>query len=813
MEEGRRSGGSGFGALLREYRLAAGLSQEALAERARMSSHGVSALERGYRRTPQRETLTLLVQALALDDEQRGAFEAAATRTGLTRRSGTSIADGSQASGGISSLPLALTTFVGRDIELEEIGALLGEHRLVTLTGSGGVGKTQTALQVGSALVDADETLCFVGLAPLGGSSVVPTIASALGLKAAPDRPLLQTLIAYLRNKSVVLILDNCEHVVAEVATVVNALLVECASVRILATSREPLRVKGEYTYRLPSLSLPAAIALFTDRASAADHHFALNDDNAAAVTELCRRLDGIPLAIELAAARVPLLSVKAITERLRDRFRILTGGERTALPRQQTMRAAIDWSYDLLPDSEQRLFERLSVFAAGCTLATAAALYATEDVAEMDLLEALSSLVDKSLVVADFEGNEPRYNLLESFREYGREKLVARGEEDLIERRHALAWLAWTAQPPGALDVLEQSDLDNWKAALQWALVDRHDVRLGQRLAASFPAVPQMPTEAKRWVNLAITLIDEETPTELRADLAQAKAGAAFNLREHTAAVAACLEALDLYREVGSWRGIVGAQNMAGHALASLGRVVEAKALIEEALASARKMCDRRAVAWSLRCLGYASAKGGDFAAARNYLTEALPIYESDFHVGDLAYAINDLGMYQFCAGDAELAFASAAKMLAIAREDCDAHSAASATNAMSIYLLAQSCFDEAADRARETLQTSSDNHLDVLAAYALQHLAAVATLRPRDDGKPRNDALAYAARILGFVDAQLAAMGSAQLITQEQEYERVRQTLRDALKPDTLKHLTVVGAAMTQRQAVEEALRPQIE
>ena len=458
-DRGRVPGSPDFGALLRHYRLAAGLSQEALAERARMSTQGISALERGYRRTPQRETLTLLVGALALNDEQRGKFEATAARTALLGR-GAAVSVGPWADDATANLPLALTSFVGREAELGEITAFLGDHRMVTLTGAGGVGKTQTALRAATALSDAaDGAVCFVGLASLANPSlVVAAIASTLGAQEVPNRPLLDTLLAYLKNRVLLLILDNCEHVITEAARVAGALLGGCPNIRVLATSREPLRSAGEHVYRLPSLRVPSAqvtrtlsaadaveygaIALFTDRAQAAGSHIAITDETAPTVADLCRRLDGIPLAIELAAARMNVLPLNEIVEKLTDRFRILTGGERTALPRQQTMRATIDWSYDLLSMSEQKLFERLSVFAGGCTLAVAMDVCAGGDVSKDNVLDLLSSLVDKSLVVSDLRASKSRYYLLESFRQYAREKLSVRGEHEHTAHRHALAFL-----------------------------------------------------------------------------------------------------------------------------------------------------------------------------------------------------------------------------------------------------------------------------------------------------------------------------------------------------------------------------------
>ena len=330
-----------FGMLLRRYRLAAGLSQEALAERARMSINGISALERGYRRTPQHETLALLAGALALDEGKREEFEAAAARSGSPRRlGGASVTVGPWTDTTNSNLPLALKSFVGRETELDEIVALAHDHRLVTLVGVGGLGKTETALHVGRSLNDSSDTaVYFVALAPVSDPSLVVTaIASTLGVQEVPNRPLLETLIVYLKNKTLLLILDNCEHIIAQTAEIAQAILSSCAHVQILATSRELLRVAGEQGYRLPSLSVPSpkeaggiratdaaaygAIVLFADRARGVDHRFVLTDENAPVVAELCRRLDGIPLAIELAAARVNQLSPRVLAEKLKNRFR-----------------------------------------------------------------------------------------------------------------------------------------------------------------------------------------------------------------------------------------------------------------------------------------------------------------------------------------------------------------------------------------------------------------------------------------------------------------------------------------------------------
>jgi non-specific serine/threonine protein kinase len=353
------------------------------------------------------------------------------------------------------NLPLQLTSFVGREQALAEVGQLLATTRLLTLTGAPGVGKTRLALQVADEMWDAyADGVWLVELAALADPALVPqAVAAVLGVQEPPGRPLLGTLAEALRAQQVLLVLDNCEHLLAACATLADQLLRAGPHLEILATSREALAVAGETTWRVPSLAVPAdapasgdggatlveceAVRLFVARACAAVPSFTLTERNAGAVGHVCRRLDGIPLALELAAARVRALPVEQLAVRLDDRFRLLAGGSRAALPRQQTLRAAVDWSYALLPEAEQVLLRRLAVFAGGWTLEAAEAVCAGDGLAPENVLELLVELVNKSLVLAEEAGGERRFRLLETLRQYAWEKLQAAGEEAAVRGRH----------------------------------------------------------------------------------------------------------------------------------------------------------------------------------------------------------------------------------------------------------------------------------------------------------------------------------------------------------------------------------------
>ena len=796
-----------FGDLLRDFRLAAGLSQEALAERAKMSLGGVSVLERGARRSPHRDTIAHLASGLCLSSEDRERLEAAAERSPQPRRRTTT---GRQAP--LShNLPTELTSFVGRDSEISQIASLLNDQRFVTLVGIGGVGKTRTALHVARKILDSAQLeVCLVDLSSIDDASTASAIARAMGVEETPNQEPLEALLAYLARKTILLILDNCERVISGAANVAREIACRCSNARILATSRVPLKVHGEHVYRLRPLRASDAMALFADRAFAIDHRFILSDENKSLVAGICQRLDGIPLAIELAAARIGVLPLKVLFEKLDQRFAILTAGHHDASPRQRTMRALIDWSYDLLSSADQRVFEQLSVFAGGCTLEAAAGICLGDELHEAVMLDTLASLVDKSLVVADLDGDEPRYLLLESMREYAREKLSERGELDLVRHRHALFFYKLAANMESASDSGPwlsdlKGELENWRAALDWTLNSRGDVELGLRLVGALRPVWSSIAagEGRRWTHLSFELADEHTPLSIIAQLEFVDACIASRLGEKQHALEAGRRALIHFQETDDAFGTAQAQCFVGFVLTLLGRAVEAEPLLQEATETARGCGWRWLTAQALESVGVAYSLKGQVHEATSCYAEAMATFKE---VGDrrrTAITAGNFAEVAFRAGDAATALRLAEESLE-AFDESDHSRAATLVN-LSAYQVALARYDEARRSALDTIKIARDCQQYVV-LWSLQHLATIAVLRPRDNDCP-GTAIREAARLLGFVDKQAASLGAARESTEQQEYDRALEALTKTLGSAKLKNLMVAGVSMTEDQAVELA------
>jgi predicted ATPase len=536
-----------------------------------------------------------------------------------------------------NNLPQPLTSFIGREREIAALKERLVGSRLLTLTGTGGTGKTRLALQVaGELLEEYPDGVWQVELAALSDAGLVPQeVARVLGVREAPGRLLLETLADFRRSERALLVLDNCEHLVAACADLAHALLRACSGVRLLVTSRQALDVPGETLFRVPSLALPLppplpldqltqyeAVRLFIDRALLSQPSFAVTNQNAPSVAAICHRLEGIPLALELAAARVKLLSVEQIMARLEDRFRLLTGGSRTVLPRQQTLRAAIDWSYDLLTEPERTLLQRLSVFAGGFTLEAAEAVCAGEALEVFEVLDLLGQLADKSLVQVEEEGSEARYRLLETIRQYGAEKLQTVGEEAALRKRHRDWYLAMAEQAEPELQGRAQGEWldrlegehDNLRTALGFD-VEQGNAEAGLRLAgalARFWAVRGYLREGREHLARLLALEGAEAHREPRAKALNG-AGILARLQSDYRTARACFEeSLRIRRELGDRRGIADC-------LANLGCVARRQSddeaawtLYQESVAMYRDLGDQRGLAGALCGMGNVAHRRG---------------------------------------------------------------------------------------------------------------------------------------------------------------------------------------------------------
>jgi predicted ATPase/class 3 adenylate cyclase len=587
-----------------------------------------------------------------------------------------------------NNLPTQTTTFIGRERELASAVERLQTTRLLTLTGPGGSGKTRLALHLGADLLERfSDGVWLVELAPVTDpAGIAPTVAAAAHISEQPGRPTLDTISDWLRSRRVLLVIDNCEHLIAACADLAGSLLRSCPLLTIIATSREGLNVSGEALMPVPSLRLPAgdtlpplyelreyeAISLFVARCSAFQPEFALTEDNAADVVRICRRLDGVPLALELAAARVRVLSVAQVAERLDDRFRLLTGGGRNAVARQQTLRGLIDWSYDLLTESERLLLRRLSIFVGGSTLESAEAVCSGEGIDRDGILELLAHLVDKSLVLKLDRASAARYAMLETIREYARERLVDSGEADALRRRHFEHFIQYAQNLPLFVRVRGRAqadygiEYDNLRAAFEWIEADPDGSEQGLVLASSIlgPAAARGRSgELRRILTAALARSDPAARTlgRARALTMAALLGALQGDLQDVGLLGA--EGIRLYRELGEKRelawALIGSARWSPDPDMAARAMSESRALFEE-------LGDLRGVAGLLFFTGDAALEGGDYDAARGRLTESLGLYRQ---LGDFPMPLLSLARLACLDGDYARARALVEESLAIRR------------------------------------------------------------------------------------------------------------------------------------------------
>jgi predicted ATPase/DNA-binding CsgD family transcriptional regulator len=686
--------------------------------------------------------------------------------------------------------PPELTSFVGRERETSELAALLaGGTRLLTLTGPGGTGKTRLALEAAAEVVERfEDGVWWVELAPISTPDLVPqAVAQVLNVFEGPGRSLTEALADDLRELEIMLVLDNCEHLIDACARLAEALLHACPTLRILATSRELLGIAGERNFPVPPLSLPEAerlsafenpagyeaIRLFVDRAQAVVPGFELTEHNAPAVANLCRRLDGIPLAIELAAARVKALTVEQISSRLEGSFALLTGGSRTAMARQRTLRAAIDWSHDLLSEEEKILFRRLSVCSGGFTLDAAEAICAGEDIEPEEVLDLLSGLMAKSLLIVEERDGTARYRLLEIVGQYGREKLEDSGETELVRERHARFYLALAEAAETELREQEawlrrlETEHANFRAALSWAL-DRPEgqtegrAELGLRLAASlaqgrfWKAYGQ--GEGRRWLERGLVEIGASANKSVRAKALSQAGYLAIYQRSATLAG----ESMALYKELGDEKGIATSLFHLGQMAVHRGDQELARALRLEAEDLRKVLVDRQSVGLLILFSGMVYQQDGDLDRAEALYEEGLALNRQ---LGDLrgtAMCLNGLGVSALERVDTERAAA----------------------------------FYEEDIRMLRQLKDKTGT------AYGLRGMACVAALR--------GDA-ARAARLWGAAEALGESIGLplSSFDRSHPDYEARLDTVRSRLNDEAAwQAARAEGRAMTTEEAIEYAL-----
>jgi predicted ATPase len=547
-----------------------------------------------------------------------------------------------------------LSSFVGRKRELAEVSRLLSQARLVTLFGPGGIGKTRLSLQVGAeALESFSDGVWFVELAPIADPLLVPqAVASVLGVKEEAGHPVSEALVKYVKDRRTLVILDNCEHLLQSCADLVKQLLQAGPHLKILASSRENLRVAGETSYPVPPLAVPgpgeadsvtmgtqfAAVRLFAERSASARPSFALTAQNAGPVADICRRLDGIPLAIELAAARVRTLSVETIGTRLSERFRLLTDGDRTALPRQQTLRALIDWSHNLLTDPERALLRRLAVFAGGWTLEAAEGVASGGNLDKSEVIEVLTNLVEKSLVL--LEPAEQRYRLLETVREYAQEQLQQSGEEDAVRTRHLAFYLAFTEK---ARPELNGPDQGSWLRRLD---LDRENILLAHAWC----------DHAKEGAEWGLRLVESMRPYWFSRGL--------LGLRHRLAVQALQREGAQVPNQA-RCLGLFSA----GQACCFMGRYADAEGFLSASLSIARDIQNHERVEAVLELLGMVAFAQGDMIAARGHLEEARALAQRTGNRRQLAAALNGLAQVYRAEGNPDAAQPLYTEFLALAR------------------------------------------------------------------------------------------------------------------------------------------------
>ena len=726
------------------------------------------------------------------------------------------------------NLPAPRSSFVGRERDIPEIRRALTATRLLTLTGVGGSGKTRLALEVARDLVEAyPDGAWLVEFAPLSEEALVPkAVAEVLEVPERPQEPLTETLADVLRNRELLLILDNCEHLLDAAALLVDKLLDSCSRLRIMASSREGLGVEGEVRWLVPPLSVPESqgtpssgeleayesVRLFVERARGRDPSFSLSPHNARAVADICLMLEGIPLAIELAAARVGTLSLEQIADRLTNSLRLLTGGTKTQMPKQRTLRGALDWSHELLSEDEKKLFGRLSVFAGGWTLEAVEAVGVGEGVEE-DILDVLSGLVNKSLVaVRERQESRVRYRLLEPIRQYAREKLEEGGEGEEVRRRHADFYLALAeeAEPrlrgPEDKQWLERLEVehDNLRATLSWAL-EGGEPKLGLRLAGAlwlFWEGHGHYGEGHRWLEQVLARGSQAAAA--RAKALEGEGWLVYRSGGMDEGVIAAQEGLELSDEAGLG-GAARAKflNILGWVTVMQGDYERAKELFEESLKLSRNANDEFGIADGLLGLGNSFDSLGDRGRAKELFEEGIVLCRKLGYVPTLARHLFSLGISLLFEGDYERGAALNEEAATLLREHGYKGGLEYVLDNLGWAALLQGDHERAKNYYEENLALSKELGDKTGVADSLEGLACVAGT----DGEAER-----AAKLFGVADVLRETVGYKHSPEEDAWREPYRATARLLLGEDSWEEALAQGRAMGLKEAIEYALSAEV-
>jgi non-specific serine/threonine protein kinase len=744
------------------------------------------------------------------------------------------------------NLPAPLSTFIGRQSEIAAVKQLLAEYRLLTLTGPGGCGKTRLALRVGSELDGSyPDGVWLVELASLTDEALVPQeVAAALGVRGRGGQAIVDTLLAHLRARTALLILDNCEHLIGAAASLAATLLAICPNIRLLATSREPLGVPGEAVWAVPPLALPQrqpwrgpageamltvferseAIQLFVARARAASPAFALTPQNAPWVAEICIRLDGLPLAIELAAVRTRALSARQIVERLDDRFVLLAGWARAIPPRHQALEATLDWSYALLTEAEQVVLRRLAVFAWGWTLEAAESVVSGEPVAPAEVLNVLSNLVDKSLVVVESSSGRRYYRFLETIRQYAQRKLAAAGEVEMTRDRHLDYFLHWAEAGAPHLFAADQSEWlerfdaehDNLCVALDWSQAAAGRGARGLRLAAAcgrFWRLHGYLSEGRERLAAALNGAEAQERTAARAWALLWAARLAYLQSDYPGAGPPAAEALAIFRELGSpaRKGVAEALDTLGELATEVGDYAAAPGMFEEALAIFRALGEDHGTADMLMQLGWAAMRVGAYERADALLNESLSIFRRLDTPAMLGFVLSGLGELATRRRRPEEAWTFLEESLAIRRAIGESWGIATALGSMGWAALQQRDFDRMRERLRESLAIRAALGDRGGVAWCLEKLAEAVVLQasPLPPAR-RRQALLRATRLFGTAAALRAPLHSVIDPADRPHYERLLADMRLAVGDDAFHHAWGEGETTPMTEAIALALEP---